>query len=401
MTARPRNSSRSSFSRDAWLEVDLNALEHNYHQIKALVGDKKIMAVVKSDAYGHGASVTAPLLEACGVDYFGVASVDEGIQLREAGIKKEILILSPTPTWAFSLAIQNNLQITLSDLHQLDELTKLAKKNNKKSSQGEGKLLNKNTEEIPESLPEKIKVQIKINTGMNRNGAKWNTKASELIKAVLERDSLFKLCGVFSHLACGSEDFFSQVQADRFDKVISEFDHLQLGILHMDASSFVNSNQAPNFDMVRIGLSLYGLGKHGKLLLKPALSLYSRVSQLQEIESEEAVGYGLTWRSEGDSLIGLLPLGYADGIKRGLSNRIRAIYKDKFIPQIGTISMDQTTFDLTQFKGEVKVGDIVTLIGKSDSKEIHLNEWSQILNTIDYEIACDLRARLPRVYVRK
>lgn len=381
MTARPRNQSKSSFSRDAWLEIDLNAVEHNYKEIrKNLRSEQKLMAVVKSDAYGHGASVTGPLLEACGADYFGVASVDEGIQLREAGIKNNILILSPTPSWAMLRALNHNLEITLSSEEQLNELKKLIERNKKLT------------------LP--VKVQIKINTGMNRSGIKWNLGAVELINKVLAETEIFELAGVYSHLACGAQDIFSKVQIDRFRKVISEFDKEKLGILHVAATSLVAFGQQSEFDMVRIGLALYGIGQ-GKLELKPVLSLLARISQIQKVQADEAVGYNLSWQADQDSTIALLPLGYADGIKRGLSNRIKGLYKGAFISQVGTISMDQITFNVTDQDKEVKVGDLITLIGSHEDQSIEMREWAQILNTIEYEIACDLRARLPRVYVRK
>lgn len=366
MTARPRG--KSAFSRDAWIEINLNIIEDNYAQIrKRLANNVQMMAVVKSDAYGHGASIIGPLLQACGVNYFGVASVDEGIQLREAQVHREILILSPTPAWALKRAFAHNLQITVSSLAQLKELDKLHSK--------------------------PIALQAKINTGMNRSGAKWNKEASDLIEYILERPDSFSLKGVYSHLACAGNSFFSRVQNDRFKKVIAAFDQEKLGLKHIAATSALNYPEM-HFDMVRIGLALY--------TLKPALSLIARIAQFQEIEANEGVGYNLTWEAEKESLIALLPLGYADGIKRNLSNRLHGIYEGKFIKQVGIISMDQMSFDLTGFKGKVKVGDKIILLGAFDSNiQIGMNDWAQILSTIEYEIACDLRARLPRIYTRK
>jgi alanine racemase len=394
MTTRPRNSDKNSYSRDAWLEINLNTVEENYQKIKLILqstnaSSKKVMAVLKSDAYGHGASVLGTTLEACGVDYFGVASVDEGIQLRDAGIKSEILLLSPIPSWALTRAIENNLQITISDVSQLLDLEKLYK--NKKFL-------------VP------VKVQIKINTGMNRNGAKWNTEAQSLIQTVLDKQNIFNICGVYSHFACSSEDFVSQVQLERFCKTISTFDTSKLGHIHIEATSTLvptaalqeildKHNIQPS--LARVGLALFGLGKASKLGLKPVMSLLARVNLIQKIEAEEAVGYNFTWRSNRASKIALLPLGYADGIKRGLSNRIKVIYKNNLLPQVGNISMDQLTIDATDSETELKIGDVVTLLGKNDDLEIKMSDWSEILNTIDYEVACDLRVRLTRVYVRK
>jgi alanine racemase len=386
MTLRPRTHGKSAFSRDAWLEVDLNAVEHNYKQIRAnLKPDTKLMAVVKSDAYGHGASILGPLLEALGTECFGVASVDEGIQLREAGVKTNILILSPTPSWALPRAIDYDLEITISSSEQIQELEKLK--------------LQAQTKKKEASLP--IKIQIKLNTGMNRNGSKWNTEATDLIKLALSKTEMLEVKGVYSHFACNGNAFFTEVQLDRFRTIISEFKPSELGLLHIGASSTFTNREYLHFDMVRVGLSLFGLGEQAGLELKPAMSLIARISQIQRVQIDEGVGYNLTWTASRDSIIGLLPFGYADGIKRGLSNRIKAIYKDKLIEQVGSISMDQTSFDFTDCEDEPKVGDLVTIIGKSENEELSMKEWAQILGTIEYEIACDLRARLPRVYVRK
>ncbi|HEY9885830.1 MAG TPA: alanine racemase [Vampirovibrionales bacterium] len=379
MTIRNRSSSLTTFSRDAWLEINLNAIEHNLKTIKQSIKPQtKIMAVVKSDAYGHGAATLAKLLEANGVIYFGVASVDEGVHLREAGVLSDVLILSPTPSWSFARAIENNLQLTISNKEQLNKLLQLQ-----------------------ESLKQKISLQVKVNTGMNRNGAKWNTEAPKLIQNILSETNKLSLKGVFSHLANSYSDAFTATQLKRFTNLTEQFNKTDLGITHIEASQALHSEADNDFDMIRLGISLYGLGSASeKLTLKPALSLHARISQIQDIEEKESVGYGLTWTAQRKSKIGLLPLGYADGLKRGLSNKISCLYKGQLFPQVGTISMDQVSFDFTNCP-EIKTGETVTLIGKSKEKSLGVGEWSKILNTIDYEIVCDLRARLPKIYTRK
>ncbi len=370
MTIRPRTYNKSSFSRDAWIEIDLNAIEHNFRLIRQHIkANTKIMAVVKSDAYGHGASVIAPVLESCGADYFGVASVDEGIQLREANVKKDILILSPTPEWCFRRAIQNNLQISISNLKTLESLKKLS-----------------------EELKAKIQIQICLNTGMNREGVKED--AHNLIDSILKLKNNFEIKGIFSHLAFEGDHDFSFTQQKNLLTILKNFKDKDLGLIHLGASpSLINKDL--NFDMLRIGIALYGLG-NAIPNLKPALSLYARLTLIQKLKKQEGVGYDLNWKAEKDSLIGLLPLGYADGIKRGLSNKIELSYKGQLFKQIGNISMDQTTVDLTDLKPIPEIGDTITLIGN----ELKVSDWAKILNTIEYEIVCDLRTRLPRVYVR-
>jgi len=376
MTIISRNPVKASFSRDAWIEIDLNALEYNYQLIKKALPNKKIMAVLKSDGYGHGAVSTGLLMQAYNIDYLGVASVDEGVQLREAGIETSILILSPTPLWAISRALEYNLEITVSSLEQLNDLIK-----------------------VPFSKPKEI--QIKINTGMNRSGAKWKDQATLLIQSVLNQANNFNLKGIYSHFACSAGHDFTNTQLIRFREVISGFKGQDLGLLHIAASSILLENIQSEFDMFRIGIGLYGISpENHNLLFKPVLSLMARISHLQTVYAGEGVGYNLTWTAQRDSLIGLLPLGYADGVKRGLSNKIKAIYQNQYIQQVGNISMDQICFDFTDCQTKPKVGEIVTLIGKQNDLQIQMTDWAKVLNTIEYEIACDLRIRLPKVYNR-
>jgi len=361
---------QSPFHRDAWIEIDLNALEHNYHLIKSKLNQNTdLMAVVKSDAYGHGANVIAPVLESCGCKFFAVASVDEGIQLRECGIKGDILLLCPPPLWSLKDIVAHDIQTSIFNIKQLLELEKLY-----------------------QSHP--IPVQIQVNTGMNRSGCSFEL-VGEIIEHVLERSSIFSLRGVFTHLACAGDHPFTRFQVNNFRLSISRFPREKLGKLHVGASSSLPIADL-NFDLVRIGLSLYGLGAHvpGSLAV---LGVLARICLLQRLKAGDSVGYGITWTAERDSTIGLLPLGYADGIKRTLSNKIKGIYHGQAIPQIGRISMDQLSVDLTDCQNEAQIGDLVTLIGK----EIYLREWAEILDTVEYEVACDLRARLPKVYVRK
>ncbi|MDX1918714.1 MAG: alanine racemase [Candidatus Caenarcaniphilales bacterium] len=371
-----RQSSQTRFYRDAWLEIDLNAIEHNYRVLKALIpSNSALMAVVKSDAYGHGASQIAPVLEGLGCEYFGVASIDEGIQLREAGIKSEILILSPVPHWSFGQAIHHNLQLSLSNTQQVLELLK----------------------HIDRANP--AKVQIKINTGMNRSGIHHEKGAKELIDKVLTEPAL-ELMGVYTHLALAGDHPFSKVQLTRFERLLSKYRKDQIGMVHISASSALICPQF-HFDLVRLGIMLYGLSEVPDARLKPVLSLKARISQIQFLEQGDIVGYNATWQANRPSVICILPLGYADGVKRSLSNQIQGILCGQFIPQVGIISMDQIAFDLTDLDLLPELGEVVTLIGQEAEKKISIKNWADILGTITYEIACDLRARLQRVYVRK
>ncbi len=361
MTITHRTQSFTSTQRDAWIEINLSALERNFKKLQNLV-KTQIMAVVKADAYGHGATTLCPILQSLGVNSFGVATVDEGIQLRQAGIKVPIIILGATPFWAYESCLSNNLTITIYSEEQINQLEDFAQKS-------------------------RIPVQLKIDTGMNRLGINYNN-CSGVIKRLINSQSLL-LKGIFSHLSDSADYNFSKIQKERFDKVLNELPQLQKHL----ANSYAAINY-PDFryDLVRIGIGLYGQELN---FLEPLISLKGRITRIQKVLKGEFVSYDRKWKAEKDSLIATVPIGYADGIDRKLSNRISGICNEKKIPQVGIITMDQMMFDISEMK-DSKVGDVITLI----NKELPISAWAQILNTISYELICRLKMRLPRVYTR-
>lgn len=367
MTVTHRTQSNTSTQRDGWIEINLSALERNFKKIKDLV-KTNIMAVVKADAYGHGATTLGPILQSLKVNSFGVATVDEGTALRNSGIKVPILILSATPFWAYESCLKNNLTITIYSNEQLQQLEDFCKNTNSK-----------------------ITVQLKIDTGMNRLGIDYK-EAPKIIEKILKSNFL-KLEGIFSHLADAKNHEFSMIQKERFDHAVETCRGMSL---HKHIANSYAAINYPEFryDLVRIGIALYGQELN---FLEPLISLKGRITEIHKVSTGEYVSYDRTWQATKDSLVATVPIGYADGVDRNLSNKITAIYGEsgQEIKQIGNITMDQMMFDISEIK-DPKVNDVITLLGK----EIPINSWAEKLNTITYELICRLKMRLPRIYTR-
>ncbi len=396
----PRSSyGGDSIARDAWVEIDLNQLESNLQIIKAQLKENaereglampQVMGIVKADAYGHGAVKVSQVLAACGVSWLGVASADEGSELREAYCKLPILILSPIPLWAVKKAMDKRLDLTISSLTQL---------------QGIIETLQDDTRIVP--------VHLKVDTGMHRLGM----NEVDFCKAleVLNANEKFKLVSVFSHLAMASDDVDSTKQKKLFDKFteIVSSQKCRPGFCHLASAEAALRFPSTYYDLVRIGISIYGLeAQTVSANLLPIMSVRGRINQMNIINKGESVGYGLTWKATRESRLANIPIGYADGVGRRLSNKMKGLLHNKVIDQVGTISMDQMLFDITDVPS-AKEGDVITLIGSDDyavlSKKKHavdetklyLADWAKQLDTITYELACRLKARLPRMYTRK
>jgi len=384
--------SSKSEKNQSWLEIDLQALKHNFQAIRAVASPAKIMAVVKANAYGHGAKEISSYLEKeLSVDYFSVAYPKEALELKGNGTQVPILVLCPLNKYQIKTCIKEEIEITVSSKSKFEILKEVC-------------FLEK--EKV-------IKFQLEINTGMNRGGIEEAEVLDFLEKffSAQNRDlKNFKITGIYSHLACDYQhEFTNKVQLKNFwsitQKIRSKyFQYLEKNStkFHVIASSNLLNHRKNSMDLARVGISLYGLGKEfNKLDLKPVMSLKSRISLIRKIPNQSFVSYDLTWQAKRNSLIGVLPLGYADGVSRALSNKINFLYQDELVPQIGTICMDQLIVDFTGLKIKPKEGDLITLIGSSPSgeKEILIKDWSRILNTIDYEVACSLgNSRLKKVF---
>lgn len=367
--------------RDAWVEINLAHIEHNIKTLKEYTRTgTKFLAVVKADAYGHGSTMTAPTLLASGVDMLGVASVDEGIQLRQAGISAPILVLGATPEWAITSATEHNIQISIFTESHINACI-----------------------ETYNRLKKKPVVQIKVDTGMNRIGLSSN-EAIGFIRKVLNTKQV-ELAGVFSHLACAECPDKSELQKQKWQDIIKEIDNKNI-ILHLVNSAGLISYQDMHYDMVRAGIGIYGLMPdlspdiNNKPKLKPAMSLKGRIIYLKEVPEESGISYGHSFVTKNKiTKIATIPVGYADGVSRSLSNKIYGIINGQKIKQIGNITMDQMMFDVSDIDN-IEAGDIITLIGQDGKESIHIDEWASILGTINYELTCQLKVRLPRVYTR-
>lgn len=367
MTITHRTQSTISTQRDGWVEINLSALERNFLKVKDLV-KTNIMAVLKADAYGHGATTLAPILQSLKCNSFGVATVDEGIALRNSGIKIPIVILGATPFWSYDLCLKNKLTITVYSEEQLVQFEELSKKTN--------------------SI---VPIQLKIDTGMNRLGINYNgVNASNIIEKIIKSSHL-KLEGVFTHLANAKDYDFSKVQKERFDSAVETCRGMSLQLHIANSYSAINY---PDFryDLVRIGIGLYG---QEFKFLEQLISLKGRITAIHKVLESESVSYDCTWKAKKDSIIATVPIGYADGIDRKLSNNISALYNGQEVKQVGNITMDQMMFDISNIKN-ARINDVITLI----DKELPISIWADKLNTITYELLCRLKMRLPRIYTR-
>ena len=371
-------------NRDAWVEINLGNLENNVLEIKKHLKQKgqtpDIFAVIKADGYGHGSLMCAPTLIACGVKYFGVASIDEGIELRENKIKEPILVLGASPLWAFENAIKNDIEISIFNEEHLDVAHQLYKRLNKK-----------------------LKAHIKIDTGMNRIGISSNS-ANNYIKKVLNCDYI-DLKGVFTHFADVENSDLFKKQIKSFFSATEDFKEIfkQKDIkLHCLNSTGIFSYPEYSMDMVRMGIIMWGLNPYSKdnsIMDKmlPVMGLKARITNIHTLKKGDGISYGHTYIAQSDRKVATIPLGYADGVSRKLSGKISANINGKTVYQIGRITMDQMMFDVTDV--ECSVGDVMVLLGE-ENKTDTIDTWAEKLDTINYELTCRLKMRLPRIYVR-
>jgi alanine racemase len=365
--------------RDAWVEINLDAIENNILELKKYAhNDAKILAVVKADAYGHGSVMITPTLLASGVYMLGVASIDEAMQLRENKISAPILVLGAAPVWAFDWAAENDISLSLFLQEHIDAC--------------------KITYEKTGIKP---KVHVKLDTGMNRIGVS-KENAINLIKKVQNSDFI-DLKGIFTHFACAEDLEKTKEQLEIWNYVLNNVNTENL-LLHCCNTAALITFPEINYNMARAGIGIYGLQPdfipnfNNPPKLKPAMSLRGRIVNIHNAHANSGVSYSHKYVTTKETTIATIPIGYADGVSRGLSNKIYGILHGKKVPQIGNITMDQMMFDITGI--DANEGDIITLIGQDGHEVISINEWAEILNTIHYELICRLKVRLSRVYTR-
>jgi len=364
--------------RPTWAEVNLSNLEHNFFQIKKRVEPgTKILITIKADAYGHGLIPVAKRLQSCGIDFFGVASIDEGIKLREAGIKTPVLILGLILKEDIAPLFKFNLSTTVCD----EELPKAL--NNK-----------------AKALRKRVNVQIKVDTGMGRIGIQ-HYDAHKLVNKI-SRLKHVNIEGIFTHFAFADlNKEFTFYQIDLFGRLIRKLkkDGIKIPLIHAANSMGLLDYKNSHFNMVRPGLIAYGLypKENLKIDLRPVLSLKTRIVFVKKVPSGCGISYGHDYITRRATKIATLPIGYGDGYPRNLSNKAKILIGGKYFKMCGKICMDQIMVDVGNSR--VRIGDEAVLIGTQGNKRITVEELALKSGTIPYEIVCGLGARIPRIYI--
>ncbi|MEG3972602.1 alanine racemase [Microcoleus sp. T2B6] len=367
----------------AWVEIDLAALTHNVKQLKKLLSPHtELMAVVKADAYGHGAVAVSQTALQAGASWLGVATIPEGIELREAGIEAPILLLGATHTAQQVKAIaQWHLQPTICTAKQALIFS-----------------------EVLAGLNQSLPVHAKLDTGMSRLGTPWQ-EATEFVQLVNRLPNL-KLASIYSHLATADspDPTVMREQHQRFKQAIEQIKIAGINPprLHLANSAAALVDSDLHYDLVRVGLATYGLYPAPHLQsssnLKPAMQVKARVTQVKTIEAGTGVSYGYQFIAQRPTQIAVIGIGYADGIPRNLSNKMQVLVRGRFVGQVGAVTMDQLMLDVTDIP-DLEVGEVVTLLGKDGENQISADDWATTLGTISWEILCGFKHRLPRVAV--
>ena len=368
--------------RRIWVEVDLDALHHNLNEAKRVSKGAKILAVVKADGYGHGAVEIAKELHE-EADYFGVALIDEALQLRRNGVTKPILILGYTSPTQYETLIEADITQAIFSREAARQLSATAVRMGKKA-----------------------KIHVVVDTGMSRIGFPPTEESVETIKWINTLPGLF-VEGIFSHfaLADSKDKTVDKMQLKRFGFVLDglEREGIHIPIKHISNSAAVIDSDY-SFDMVRCGIMLYGMYPSDevdktKVSLKPVMSLKSSVIQVKTLPPGEGVSYGHTFVTTRETRIATVSAGYGDGYPRALSSKGRVIINGQYAPIIGRVCMDIFMVDISHIDG-VKVEDPVILIGRDGDKEITAEEVGALADTFNYEIVCSVSRRVPRIYLK-
>lgn len=362
-----------------WAEVDLSAVQNNFRQLKKIAGPSVgILSVVKAQAYGHGAVEVAKVLEGEGSEFFGVADLDEAIELRRAGIRKPILVFENILPANAKFIADYNLTATVCTLGLAQKLNSV------------------------DSVKKPIKIHVKVDTGMGRLGV-WYEEAAEFI-AKISRLKNLRVEGIYTHFANSDYDReFTRKQIAALQKVFFQLKTKGISIryVHANNSTGVVFYRKNDFNLVRPGLMLYGMCGapflKSKVKLKPALSVKSRILFLKKVERGRSISYGRTFTAPKKMKVATLPIGYNDGYFRIFSNNAFVLVGGKRCPVVGRVTMDQTMVDVSKVKS-VKIGDEAVLLGRQKDEFISAEELAARAGTINYEITCSLGNRLPRVY---
>ncbi len=373
----------------SWVEIDLNAIRHNCQQVKKAIGSgRRLLAVVKADAYGHGAVRVAKTALNSGADYLAVATVNEGIELREALINAPVLVLAEPPASAIPLLLAYKI---MPAVYTSEFAIQYA--------------------EAADSMGLKAPFHLAVNTGMNRIGVRWDEVVPFMQTVGFHR--ALDLVGTFTHFATAdcTEVLDFQIQAKRFIEATDAMRAVGInpGIVHCANSAAAIRYPDVRFDMVRLGIGLYGYYPCPECMplidLKPAMSVHARITDTRLVPMSEGVSYGLNYRSSGSVKICTVPIGYADGLRRALSGRSDFIVDGVRCHQVGNICMDQCMFevDLRSYarrrRVDPQIGDEVIIVGAQGDAEVSIESMCDTLGTIPHEVCIAFSHRMPRVYV--
>lgn len=364
-----------------WLEIDLSAIRDNLRVIREKISDSSIMAIIKSNAYGHGLVEVAKYLSQEGIEWFGVTTFEEAMALHEAGIDGKILILSYVEPKNLQAAVNNDLRLTVYDKLQISYLEVVAKKTGKKP-----------------------KVHLKIETGLNRLGFDIE-QATRIVKSL---PWVITLEGVFTHFASSDEDDgYTKMQLERFERFTRSLGaNAPKVIRHAANSGAIFNHPEAAFDMVRPGISLFGyLATQAVSELKPALTWKAKIISVKNVAKGSTVGYGRTHKMARDGKVAVVSVGYGEGYDRGLSNKGQMLVSGLpaqagvSCPVVGRIAMSMTMLDVTSVPAEeLEIGKEVTVIGKSGKEEVTALDLAKLIDTNVHEIFTRIPAQVPRIY---
>lgn len=383
-----------AYYRQTYAEIDVNRLRHNIQAFRqSTPAHVKLSLCVKANGYGHGAAAVAEIAEEEGVDYLNVAFLDEAIQLRNSGIHTPILILGYTPPEGIPTAFFYDITL---NVYSNDVLVALEQFAPALSTQHAGR---------------KLKVHVKIDSGMGRLGIRSVEEAAAYVRRLSVIEGV-EVEGIFTHFACADEcdKTYTNMQHARFQAVIDALQHegLKPPIVHTSNSAASIDQTEYDHNMIRVGVSLYGLYPSAevnqkRIHLEPVLSWKTKVAHVKAVPANEAISYGAHYVTQTDNeWIATLPVGYADGYSRMLSGSVEVLIRGKRVPVVGSICMDQCMISLSPLGDEaasIKQGEEVVLIGKQGNESILIDELADKLGTIHYEVACMLAHRVPRVYM--
>jgi alanine racemase len=363
--------------------VDLGAIAHNVRVLREHAGAAQVMAVVKADGYGHGATQVARTALAAGAAELGVATVDEALALRADGITAPVLAWLHPPGIDFGPALLADVQIAVSSVRQLDELLDAVRRTGRTAT-----------------------VTVKVDTGLNRNGLPLEQYPSMLtaLRQAVAEDAV-RLRGLMSHMVFADEpdNPINNIQAQRFTEIVAQTrsQGVHFEVAHLSNSSSTMSRPDLAFDMVRPGIAVYGLSpvpSLGDMGLVPAMTVKCAVALVKSVRAGEGVSYGHTWIAERDTTVALMPIGYADGVFRSLGGRLDVLINGRRRPGVGRICMDQFVVDLGPGHADVAEGDEAILFGPGSRGEPTAQEWADLLGTIHYEVVTSPRGRITRTY---